>query len=429
AQQLEIPEAETALVALEGQGRVLRGKFSSTELEWCDRRLLARIHRYTLNKLRAEIEPVSAADFLRFLLHWQHVAGEDQLKGVDGLMAAIEQLEGFELAAAAWENDVLAARVADYEPEQIDRLCLSGRVAWGRLTPGSKAPLRSSPIAVMPRENVGKWGVEKAPVVDLSSEAKAVAEALQTRGASFFHELTRTTNLLPSYVERGLAELAGAGIATADSFAGLRALLAPPEKRKALVETAGRWSLLNSESNDDVEAIARTLLKRYGVVFRVLLERESHLPPWRELVRVYRRLEARGEIRGGRFVAGFGGEQFAASDAVGRLRAVRKSEKSGELVVLSAADPLNLVGILTPEARVAAILRSRILFQDGLPIAAVEGGQLRVLAKSSLEEAQMKTLLARRSLRYPLRPHLRTPTPREATRLVSARERLKIFRV
>jgi ATP-dependent Lhr-like helicase len=153
------------------------------------------------------------------------------------------------------------------------------------------------------------------------------------------------------------------------------------------------------------------------------------LPPWRELVRVYRRLEARGAIRGGRFVAGFGGEQFAAPDAVGRLRAVRKTEKTGELVVLSAADPLNLVGILTPEARVAAIYRSRVLFQDGLAIAAVEGGQLRVIAKSTLEEPQMRTLLARRSLRHPLRPHLRTPTPREAKRLVTARERLKAFRL
>ena len=189
ALELDIPEAETALLALEGQGRILRGRFSSADLQWCDRRLLARIHRYTLNKLRAEIEPVSAAEFMRFLLHWQHVAGEDQLKGVDGLMAAIEQIEGFELAAAAWENDVLPARVADYEPEQIDRLCLSGRVAWGRLTPGSKAPLRSSPIAVMPREHVGHWGVEKGPVVELSSEAKAVREALEKRGASFFHEL------------------------------------------------------------------------------------------------------------------------------------------------------------------------------------------------------------------------------------------------
>jgi ATP-dependent Lhr-like helicase len=427
--ELEIPDAQSALLALEAQGRVLRGRFSSNDLQWCDRRLLARIHRYTLNRLRAEIEPVSAAQFMRFLLHWQHVAGEDQVKGPEGLMAVVGQLEGFELAAAAWEYDVLPARVSDYDASHIDQLCLSGRVAWGRLTPGSKAPLRSSPIAVMPREHLGRWGVDKAPVVDLSSEAKAVAEALEKRGASFFHELVTATGHLPTYVERALAELAGAGIATADSFAGLRALLAPQEKRKALVETAGRWSLLKTEANDNVEAIARILLKRYGVVFRVLLQRESHLPPWRELVRVYRRLEARGEIRGGRFVTGFGGEQFAAPDAVGRLRAVRKSENTGELAILSAADPLNLVGILTPEARVAAIYRSRILFQDGLPIAAVEGGQVRRLADSALDEPQLRTLLARRSLRHPLRPHLRTPTPRESRRIVTARERLKAFRV
>ena len=425
---LTSPET-AALLALEGQGRILRGKFSSTELQWCDRRLLARIHRYTLNKLRSEIEPVSAADFMRFLLHWQHVAGEDQMKGADGLMAAVEQLEGFELAAAAWENDVLPARVADYEPEQIDRLCLSGRVAWGRLTPGSKAPLRSSPIAIMPRAHLGHWGVEKHDAIELSSEARAVAEALETRGASFFHELASHAKLLPSYVERGLAELAGAGIATADSFAGLRALLAPQEKRKGMIETAGRWVLLSSTSQDDVEAVARALLKRYGVVFRSLLQRESHLPPWRELVRVYRRLEARGEIRGGRFVAGFGGEQFAAPDAVGRLRAVRKSGKAGELIVLSAADPLNLVGILTPEARVAAIYRSRVLFQDGLPIAAVEGGEVRRLAQSDIDDARLRTLLARRSLRHPLRSHLRAPTPLESRRAATARERLKVFRV
>ncbi|HEV3011215.1 MAG TPA: hypothetical protein VGX52_19505 [Burkholderiales bacterium] len=425
--ELEIPDVQTALLALEGQGRVLRGRFSSNDLQWCDRRLLARIHRYTLNRLRAEIEPVSAADFMRFLLHWQHVAGEDQVKGAEGLMAVVGQLEGFELAAAAWEYDVLPTRVADYDASHIDQLCLSGRVAWGRLTPGSKAPLRSSPIAVMPREHIGRWGVEKAPVVDLSSEAKAVAEALQKRGASFFHELVTATGLLPTYVERALAELAGAGIATADSFAGLRALLAPQDRRKAMIETAGRWALLSSSAQDDVEAIARTLLKRYGVVFRVLLQRESHLPPWRDLVRVYRRLEARGEIRGGRFVAGFGGEQFAAPDAVGRLRAVRKSEKIDELVVLSAADPLNLVGILTPEARVAAIHRNRILLKDGLPIAAAEGGQVRRLADSTLEEPQLRTLLARRSLRHPPRLHLRTPTPREASRLERARDRVMNF--
>ena len=415
------------MVSLETQGRILRGRFSSNDLEWCDRRLLARIHRYTLNQLRAEIEPVSAADFMRFLLHWQHVAGEDQVKGAEGLAAVIEQLEGFELAAAAWEHDVLPARVADYGAEQIDQLCLSGRVAWGRLTPGTKAPLRTSPIALMLREHAGHWGVDKAAVTDLSSEASSVRAALEKRGASFFNELINATSLLPAFVERGLAELAGAGIATADSFAGLRALLAAPEKRRGLVETAGRWTLLKTEKNDDVEAIARTLLKRYGVVFRVLLQRESQLPPWRDLVRVYRRLEARGEIRGGRFVAGFGGEQFAAPDAVGRLRAVRKTEKIDELVVLSAADPLNLVGILTPEARVAAIHRNRILLKDGLPIAAVEGGQLRRLADSDIDDARLRTLLARRSLRHPPRLHLRTPTPRDTSRLERARDRVMNF--
>jgi ATP-dependent Lhr-like helicase len=204
----------------------------------------------------------------------------------------------------------------------------------------------------------------------------------------------------------------------------LRALLAAPEKRRGLIEIAGRWSLLKSEKNDNVEAIARTLLKRYGVVFRTLLQRESQLPPWRDLVRVYRRLEARGEIRGGRFVGGFGGEQFAASDAVGRLRAVRKSEKLDELVVLSAADPLNLVGILTPEARVAAIHRNRVLFRDGLPIAAVEGGAVRRLADSDIDEAKLRTLLARRSLRHPPRLHLRTPSPREVAHLERARDRM-----
>jgi len=423
ASRLEVlgPVAEKEnplLLALETQGRILRGRFTpgAMEVEWCDRRLLARIHRYTLNRLRAEIEPVSAADFMRFLLHWQHVAGEDQVKGAEGLAAVIEQLEGFELAAAAWEHDVLPARVADYGAEQLDRLCLSGRVAWGRLTPGSRAPLRTSPIALLLREHAAHWSMEK-DVPDFSSEATAVREALQKRGASFFNELVNATRLLPAFVERALAELAGAGMASADSFAGLRALLAPPDKRRTLVEAAGRWSLLVSERSGDVEAVARTLLKRYGVVFRSMLQRESGLPPWRELVRVYRRMEARGEIRGGRFVAGFGGEQFAAPDAVGRLRAVRKMEPLDELVVLSAVDPLNLVGILTPQARIASTYRNRILLKDGVPIAALEGGELRRLAESAFGDDHLRSLLARRSLRSPLKPHLRLPTAREARAL------------
>ena len=396
---------DALLLALEGQGRILRGRFSSNQLEWCDRRLLARIHRYTLNKLRAEIEPASAAEFMRFLLVWQHVAGEERVKGDDGLAAVVEQLEGFELPAAAWEDEVLPARVADYGPEQIDRLCLSGRVAWGRLSAGTSVPLRSSPIALMLRKHAVPSGLEMS-LEAFSAEARAVFEALRRRGASFAGDLAAASGLLPSVVERALAELVGAGLATADSFAGLRALLAPQEKRKQPVEAAGRWAVLTNALENNFEAVARTLLKRYGVVFRSLLERESRLPPWRDLVRVYRRLEARGEIRGGRFVSGFGGEQFAAPDAVGRLRAVRKLEKSGELVALSAADPLNLAGILTPDARVAAVRRNRVLLRDGVFIAALEGGELRRLGHSELDDETLHAIAGRRSHR-PLNPYLR----------------------
>ena len=362
--------------------------------------------------------------------------------GVDGLAAVIAQLDGYEVAADAWEKHVLPARVRDYDTGHLDTLCLSGRVAWGRLTPmetAGKAPLRSSPIALMLRERAALWRVAAHADADsLTSEARAVLETLRARGASFFHEMVAATRLLPTLVERALGELAGAGLVTADSFSGLRALLTPPEKRKALsghsrrrasvqgVDTAGRWALLASESvagdraagdsdsvEDRAEPIARALLARYGIVFRSLLARESRLSPWRELVMVYRRLEARGEIRGGRFVAGFGGEQFAAPDAVGRLRAVRKLEKNGALVALSGADPLNLVGILTPDSRVAAIARNRILFRDGVAIAALEGGEVRRLAASELSDETLRSLLSRRSVTQDSRPWLRTATARE----------------
>jgi ATP-dependent Lhr-like helicase len=318
--------------------------------------------------------------------------------------------------------------VADYGAEQLDRLCFSGRVAWGRLTPGTKAPLRTSPMTLMLREHATNWtpasaGVDRAT---LTSDAQAVESALRQRGASFFHELVKATGLLPTLVERGLAELAGAGIATADSFAGLRALLARQDKRRDLVEAAGRWSLLlpseepspQPSPKGEGEHFARTLLKRYGVVFRSMLQRETNLPPWRDLVRIYRRLEARGEIRGGRFVAGFGGEQFASADAVGRLRAVRKTEKIGELATLSAADPLNLVGIVTPEARVPAIHTNRVLLLDGLPIAALEAGELRRLAASDLGDEPLRAALARRSRHAPML-HPRVATAKESKALAN----------
>ena len=287
-------------------------------------------------------------------------------------------------------------------------------MAWGRLSPANgsgKAPLRSSPIALMLREHSGLWRAAAEPGPgELGSEARAVYEALRSRGASFFHEIVSATGQLRSQAERSLGELAGSGLVTADSFGGLRALLAPSEKHKRRarrrrtayeVDTAGRWSLLREDAAADdgkrVEEIARALLRRYGVVFRALLARESRLPTWRELAAVYRRLEARGEIRGGRFVSGFGGEQFALSDAVGRLRAVRKLDRSGELVALSGADPLNLVGIVTPEARVSGVAPNRVLYRDGLAIAALEGGELRRLAPSELDDDTLKTLFWRRS--------------------------------
>jgi ATP-dependent Lhr-like helicase len=418
----ETSPVDGALLALEGEGKLLRGRFTpgADMLEWCDRRLLARIHRYTLNRLRAEIEPVSAADFMRFLLHWQHAAGDARLSGAEGLAAVIEQLDGFELPAGAWESDVLAARVQDYEPGFIDRLCLSGRMAWGRITPANgsaKAPLRSSPIALMPREHAALWRTAADPGAgELGSDAHAVYEALRTRGASFFHELAAATGLLRTQVERALGELAGAGLVTADSFSGLRALLAPSERHRRRsrrrgsevgVDTAGRWALLHggapaaedakAHAEMRIETTARVLLRRYGVVFRALLARESHLPTWRELSGAYRRLEARGEIRGGRFVSGFGGEQFALADAVGRLRALRRQDRNGEWIALSAADPLNLVGIVTPEARVAAIAPNRVLFRDGLAIAALEGGEVRRLAASEHDDATLKSLFWPRS--------------------------------
>jgi len=409
---------ESALLALEVEGKVLRGRFTegslSGPLQWCDRRLLARIHRYTLDRLRAEIEPVSAADFMRFLLHWQHAAGEQRVRGAEGLAAVIEQLEGYEVPAGAWERQVLGARVEDYEPDFIDRLCLSGRITWARISSANgsgKAPLRSSPIALVQRRNAELWGGgEKSGAEGLSSEARAVLGALQDRGASFFHEIVLATGLLRTQVERSLGELAGSGLVTADSFGGLRALLASSEKHKKRaararyvhrVDTAGRWAVLGARAtgneHERIEQVGRTLLRRYGVVFRTLLARESRLPVWRELASAYRRLEARGEIRGGRFVSGFGGEQFALPDAIGRLRLVRKLDKSGELVALSGADPLNLVGILTPGARVAAIAPNRILYRDGLAIAAFEGGKVRRLASSDFDDATLKSLFWPRS--------------------------------
>ena len=442
--ELSRSEIDAALLGLEAEGFILRGKFhpNGTEQEWCDRRLLARIHRLTIDRLRAEIQPVSVQDFYRFLFVWQRVDVDHRVEGPDGLQSVLEQLNGCELPLAAWESAVLAARVADYDPEWLDRLCFSGRVGWGRLsapqnpTARTIAPLRSSPIALYQRENIQDWLLLSRPnsAMEFSVANQALLDALQTGGALFFTELVRRSGLLPSQVEEALSQLAALGLVTSDSFDGLRALLVPSDKRPtfgrnigkrrrktnlASIEFAGRWSLLrtqiasqpsgngadSSERDTATAKFARTLLRRYGVVFRRLLERESFPVTWYELGRIYRRWEARGEIRGGYFVAGISGEQFALPEAIGLLRSIRKAQPKGELITLSAADPLNLQGILTPGPRIAALTANRILFRDGLPIAALEAGEIRKLSEASVPDLQTETALKVGKLRPSLRPY------------------------
>lgn len=445
AELFELPraEVEAALHALEHEGFALRGRFNAnaTELEWCDRRLLARIHRLTVNRLRAEIQPVSLQDFQRFLFAWQRVAAGHQAEGPEGLDTVLELLDGRELPLAAWETTVLKARLTDYDPQWLDRLCFSGRVGWGRLTAPqnpkarASAPLRSSPIALYQRENLDAWlALTEAPTApELSADTRTVLETLQRSGALFFVELIRQTRLLPVQTEQALSELAALGFVTCDGFDGLRALLVPSSERPTLgrneglrrrkanlasVEFAGRWSLLRpkipaanvTETKDTLrdaalEKFATVLLRRYGVVFRRLLERESLPATWYELGKIYRRREARGEIRGGYFAGGVSGEQFALPEAVGLLRSIRKQLTNNDLIVLSGADPLNLLGILTPGPKVAALASNRILFNNALPVAVLEGGGISRVMENSVPDLTIEKLLRTGSLQPALRPY------------------------
>ena len=418
-------EAEAALLLLEGDGVVLRGQFTpdAPDGQWCDRRLLARMHRLTLNRLRAEVEPLTPADFMRFLIAWQHVDPASRLRGVDGLRVALSQLDGFELAASAWERHVLPARVADYEPSMLDLLCFSGEVAWARLSeaarPGAprlapvKRPVRSTPIALFPREHWDVWTARDDHMARADAQpgpdAAQVLALLASRGALFAHEIGAALDLPSSAVRAALAELVAAGRVTSDGFDGLRTMIRPsaggaprgmPRLRARYAGRSvgpgrfggdgagvagGRWAPVERLAADAltreaaIEQQAAALLRRYGIVFRRLLAREPHVAPWRELVAVYRRLEARGEIRGGRFVHGMSGEQFALPDAVAAAREIRRTPPSGGLVVVSGADPLNLAGIVTADERVAAVAGSRVVWRDGVPVAVVERGERRAL--------------------------------------------------
>jgi ATP-dependent Lhr-like helicase len=398
---IEPREISAALAALETEGFAMRGRFTpgAEAEEWCERRLLARIHRYTVGRLRAEIQPVAARDFLRFLLGWQRVTPDTRMEGPDALEVLIRQLEGFEAPAGAWETEILPARLEGYEPSWLDDQCLAGRVAWARLRPRNggergATPVRTTPITLLVRRHTPLWTSLSSPEDPArpSSRAQAVADFIRQYGASFFDELVEGTGLLRPQAEEALAELVALGIVTSDSFGGLRALLRKPaagRRRRTTMfgmDNAGRWALARRAQPqrdarpEAIEHLARTLLLRYGIVFWRLLEREAPwLPPWRDLLRVYRRLEARGEIRGGRFVAGFSGEQFALPDAIGMLRQVRNKSESRIWVSLSGADPLNLAGILTPGPKLAALTGNRLLYRDGLPVALFAGGEVQFL--------------------------------------------------
>ena len=420
----EPKDIAAALSALEAEGFALRGRFTPNAAaeEWCERRLLARIHRYTVGRLRAEIQPVSARDFLRFLFGWQRVSPDARMEGPDAVEILIRQLEGFEAPAGAWETEILPARLTGYEPSWLDDQCLSGRVAWARLRPrnvrpnGSErtaTPVRTTPITFLARRHAPLWAALSATpdAAPCSSKAQAVADFIRQYGASFFDELVEGSGLLRPQVEEALAELVASGLVNSDSFAGLRALLVPADRRTGRrgrrtalfrMEDAGRWALarrappLPQTAPAAVEHVARALLLRYGVVFWRLLEREAPwLPPWRDLLRVYRRLEARGEIRGGRFVAGFSGEQYALPEAVGLLRETRRQPVSDQWISVSGADPLNLAGILTPAPRLPALTGNRLVYRDGLPIALLSGGKVQfvvTLDTASQWEAQNRLL-------------------------------------
>jgi ATP-dependent helicase Lhr and Lhr-like helicase len=363
---------EAALLRLETQGQVLHGRFTAAaEAEqWCNRRVLARIHRLTIGRLRREIEPVTATQYASFLQRWQHVAATSRLHGIDGTLQIVRQLEGYEIPAVAWEAQVLPARIAGYRPEYLDRLCYAGDVMWGRLTPhpaleprpadeerSRVRPTRLAPIALFLRANADELIVQRRPdVAALSHAAREILEQLEHLRAPFFAEIVRVTKRLPSEVEEALWQLVAAGLVTADGFDALRSLsdakrrLGEKGLRARPRSSSGRWTLLQATTERiDRETFARRLLARWGVVFRDVIARESLAPPWRELLLVFRRLEARGEIRGGRFVAGFVGEQFALPEAIEALRSVRRTG-GDEPVRVGAYDPLNLAGIILPSS-------------------------------------------------------------------------------
>ena len=388
-----------ALAVLEQEGFALRGRFRDPAgaEEFCARRLLSRIHVYTRERRRREIEPVNARDYMRFLLRWQHLAPGTKRQGRAGVLSVIEQLQGFELAAGAWEGSVLAGRVEGYRREWLDELCMAGQVSWGRLSVrdaepdqqprrGGMTPSRATPITLALRDDL-PWLLRSArgdlsPAPPESGRTREVLDALRQHGALFRPDLAAATGRLPQEIEEALWDGVARGLITADGFRAVRLLLRRGGReplavsrglRRGLRGTSsgsGRWSLMPGalaagDRDELAEAVAEQLAARWGVVLRDVVVRESLAVGWRDLLWAFRRMEARGTLRGGRFVSGFSGEQYAHPDAIDVLRAIRKQRPAGELVRISAADPLNLTGIVLPGPRVPAISAHSVCYLDG----------------------------------------------------------------
>jgi ATP-dependent Lhr-like helicase len=419
---MNVAAVHTALEQLELSGFCLRGRFTAQtdDVEWCERRLLARIHRLTLEGLRRQVAPMDTAGFMRFLLEHHRIASGTRTSGPAALQQALGQLQGFESPTAAWEYDLLPSRIAAYESEWLDRMFASGEIVWGRLQPPRPTEekrgqilTRASAISLSQRADLAWLVPSDRDILPAAArwDAQSAYEALTTHGALFFEDLLAVTTLLPSQLEDALRELAAMGLVSSDGFAAIRALVSKrghagggraarrmKHHRQRVFSHGGRWSkfppFVQPASPDErAERWAWLLLNRYGVMFRDLLARESAAPAWRELAPIYRRLEMRGEIRGGRFVRGVAGEQFALGDAVERLRQHRDEPAAMSWDVISAADPLNLVGIVTPGPRVPAKRANRVLLLNGRPVAARESRQIRWLSELDDQSRQRATQL------------------------------------
>ncbi len=444
AQTLEISrdKIEYSMLALEHEGFVLQGKFTprAPSVEWCERRLLARIHKYTIESLRESIKPVSVQDFMRFLFSYHNIQADNESTGPETLGQVLSQLEGYEAPAASWEIDLIPSRMGHYDPSWLDVLCMSGKIVWGRFTLPKKTansskkagPVKSTPISLISRGNRSIWEQpkEEGQVREMSTHAQEVLNHLKDHGASFFDDIVRQTSLLKSQAEEGIGELVAEGLLISDSYSGLRALLTPEQNkpsnriinskqmhRKALfgIEHAGRWVLMPSDGPLDkqwdyetLEAIIWIYLKRWGVIFRSLIVEKEHLsPPWRMLLAVLRRMELRGELRGGRFISNVSGEQFALPETIEQLRRMKPNH---DLISISAVDPLNLLGVILPGKKVSNITSNRIAFQDGLPIAVWENKEAHYLIDLPQEQqwSVYKALIQKKfptKLRYYLGRH------------------------